>query len=199
LPVREADGSGRRPVLYVNACLTGAAAEQTSGTLSQNTELCFGRRKVSRKDTIEEKAWELLLKVCSEQGLIPVDAEYAKTGGEYNLLMYIDKEGGVGIDECEACSRALDPLLDEENFISDPYTLIVSSPGLGRPLKRPRDFLFAAGREVEVHTYKPVDGVKEFTGILKSAENGNVTIESDGREYTFGKADISLIRLAFDF
>lgn len=83
--------------------------------------------------------------------------------------------------------------------MSDPYTLIVSSPGLGRPLKRPRDFLFAAGREVEVHTYKPVDGVKEFTGILKSAENGNVTIESDGREYTFGKADISLIRLAFDF
>ena len=66
---------------------------------------------MSRKDTIEEKAWELLLKVCSEQGIIPVDAEYAKTGGEYNLLMYIDKEGGVGIDECEACSRALDPLL----------------------------------------------------------------------------------------
>ena len=154
---------------------------------------------MSRKETIEEKAWELLLKVCSEQGLVPVDAEYAKTGGAYNLLMYIDKEGGVGIDECEACSRALDPLLDEGNFISDPYTLIVSSPGLGRPLKRPRDFLFAAGREVEVHTYKPVDGVKEFMGILKSAENGNVTIESDGREYTFGKADISLIRLAFDF
>ena len=75
---------------------------------------------MSRKDTIEEKAWELLLKVCSEQGLVPVDAEYAKTGGEYNLLMYIDKEGGVGIDECEACSRALDPLLDEEdNAITD--------------------------------------------------------------------------------
>ena len=105
---------------------------------------------MSRKDTIEEKAWELLLKVCSEQGLVPVDAEYAKTGGEYNLLMYIDKEGGVGIDECEACSRALDPLLDEENFISDPYTLIVSSPGLGRPLKRPRDFLLAAGGNTQI-------------------------------------------------
>ena len=100
-----------------------ACCKELSGTFSLYTKRCFGRRKVSRKETIEEKAWELLLKVCSEQGIIPVDAEYAKTGGEYNLLMYIDKEGGVGIDECEACSRALDPLLDEGNFISDPYTL----------------------------------------------------------------------------
>lgn len=154
---------------------------------------------MSRKEVIEEKAWELLCGVCNEQGLRPVDAEYAKIGGEYNLLIYIDKEGGVGIDECEAASRALDPLLDEADFISDAYTLIVSSPGLGRPLRRPRDYVFAMGKELEIHTYKAVNGEKEFYGIMTAYDNDTVTIESDGTETTFKKAEISNIRLAFDF
>ena len=122
-----------------------------------------------------------------------------KTAGEYNLLIYVDKEGGIGIDECEACSRAIDPLLDEEDFIPDAYTLIVSSPGLGRVLKRPRDFEFAMGKEVEVKLYKAVDGEKEFSGILTSADGKTVKIESDDKSYEFQRAEISLIRLAFDF
>ncbi|MDO4805091.1 MAG: ribosome maturation factor RimP [Lachnospiraceae bacterium] len=154
---------------------------------------------MSKKDVIEEKAWTLLQKTAGELGLIPVDAEYVKTGGDYNLLIYADKEGGIGIDECEALSRAIDPLLDEEDFIPDAYTLIVSSPGLGRALKRPRDFAFAMGKEVEVRLYKARDGKKEFRGYLKEADGKKVTIESDGTVHEFEKAEISLIRLAFDF
>ncbi len=158
-----------------------------------------GEYSLSKKEVIEEKAWELLTKVAAEQNLIPVDAEYVKTGGEYNLLIYADKEGGIGIDECEALSRAIDPMLDEADFIPDAYTLIVSSPGLGRQLKRPRDFAFAMGREVEVRLYKARDGEKEFSGILKDADGKKIIIESDGDTYEFDKAEISLIRLAFDF
>lgn len=154
---------------------------------------------MSKKEVIEEKAWALLLRVTDELGLIPVDAEYVKTAGEYNLLIYADKEGGIGIDECEALSRAIDPLLDEENFIPDAYTLIVSSPGLGRVLKRPRDFAFAMGKEVEVRLYKAMDGEKEFTGILKNADGKTVVIESDDSSYEFQRTEISMIRLAFDF
>ena len=154
---------------------------------------------MSRKEIIEEKAWKLLCSVCDAQGLIPVDAEYAKVSGEYNLLIYIDKEGGVGIDECEAASRALDPLLDEEDFIPDAYTLIVSSPGLGRQLRRPRDYVFAMGKELEIHTYKAVNGEKEFYGILTAYDDDTVTITTDGTDTVFKKAEISNIRLAFDF
>lgn len=156
-------------------------------------------RNVSRKEVIEEKAWELVCDLCRTQGLIPVDAEYARIGGEYQLLIYIDKEGGVGIDECEALSRALDPLLDEADFISDAYTLIVSSPGLGRQLRRPRDYVFAMGKELEIHTYRAVNGEKEFYGIMTAYDDDTVTITSDGTETVFNRAEISSIRLAFDF
>jgi ribosome maturation factor RimP len=154
---------------------------------------------VSRKEVIEERAWELLKGLCSEQGLIPVDAEYAKVGGEYNLLIYIDKEDGVGIDDCETLSRAMDPLLDQEDFIPDAYTLIVSSPGLGRQLRRPRDYEFAMGKELEIHTYRAMNGEKEFYGTMTAYDDDTVTVTSDGTETVFNRAEISNIRLAFDF
>ncbi|MBQ6384985.1 MAG: ribosome maturation factor RimP [Lachnospiraceae bacterium] len=154
---------------------------------------------MSRKETYEDRAWALLCRVCEELGMTPVDAEFAKEGRDYNLLCYIDREGGVGIDDCEAVSKALDPLLDEEDFIEEAYTLIVSSPGLGRPLKRPRDFLFAMGREVELGTYRAVDGKKDFRGILTDASDRTVTIETDGETKTFERAQLARIRLAFDF
>ena len=96
-------------------------------------------------------------------------------------------------------SRALDPKLDEEDFIPDVYTLIVTSPGLGRTLKRPRDFIFALGREVDVKTYKAVDNVKEWSGILKEAGKETVTIVLEDGERTFARKDISKIALAVDF
>ncbi|MGX8728759.1 MAG: ribosome maturation factor RimP, partial [Lachnospiraceae bacterium] len=105
---------------------------------------------MSKKDVIEERAWELLSEEAAARNLIPVDAEYVKQGGEYSLLLYIDKEGGVTVEDCEAVSRAIDPRLDEEDFIPDAHTLYVSSPGLGRPIRRPRDYVFAKGKEVEL-------------------------------------------------
>ena len=154
---------------------------------------------MSKKEAIENRAWDLLLTVTGQLGLHPVDAEYVKEGGEYYLRCYIDKEGGVLIDDCEAVSRALDPLLDEQDFIPDAYTLEVSSPGLGRALKRPHDFEFASGREIELKTFQPVDGRKEFKGILDSWDAAGVTILQDGTPLTFSRKELALIRLAFDF
>ena len=154
---------------------------------------------MSKKEMIEEKTWELCGPLAAELGLIPVDAEYVKEADGYRLVVTIDKEDGVGINDCEAMSRALDPKLDEEDFIPDVYTLIVTSPGLGRTLKRPRDFIFALGREVDVKTYKAVDNVKEWRGILKEAGKETVTIVLEDGERTFARKDISKIALAVDF
>ncbi len=154
---------------------------------------------MSKKEVIEQKTWELLLPILAELGMRAVDAEYVKEGGEYYLRCYIDRDGGVRIDDCEAVSRRLDPLLDEGNFIEDAYTLEVSSPGLGRILKRPHDFEFALGREVEIRTYAPVDGRKEFCGLLADFDRDSVSIAEGetGEKRTFMRKDLSLIRLAF--
>lgn len=154
---------------------------------------------MSKKETIEERAWDLLSEITEKLGLIPVDAEFVKEGGEYFLRIFIDRDGGAGVDDCENVSRLLDPELDEENLISDPYTLEVSSPGLNRILKRPRDFIFAKGKEVELHTWKAVGRCREFTGILTDFNEDTISI-MDGTEIrTFDRTDISLIRLAFEF
>ena len=161
-------------------------------------------RKLSKKEEIELKTWELLLPILEELGLRAVDAEYVKEGGEYFLRCYIDKDGGVMIDDCEAVSRRLDPLLDEHDFIEDAYTLEVSSPGLGRVLRRPHDFEFAMNKEVELKTFKALDGSKEFRGILEAFDRDTVTIVMNGAGGTeerkvFARKDLSLIRIAFDF
>ncbi len=169
------------------------AAERSAPRLLQGNIL-------SRKEEYEEKTWNLLLPVLEELGMKPVDVEYVKEGGEYYLRCYIDKDGGVGITDCEAVSRAIDPLLDRENFIDDAYTLEVSSPGLGRPLKRPRDFDYAAGKEIELRLYKAKEGQKEFRGILKNWDKERIEIETvEGLRETFLRSDLSLIRLAYDF
>ena len=154
---------------------------------------------MSKKETIETKTWELAEPLARELGLIPVDAEYVKDADGYKLVVTIDKDGGVGINDCEAMSRAPDPLLDEGDFIPDVYTLSVTSPGLGRPLKRPRDFIFAEGREVDIKTYKAIDGVKEFRGVLKGSDKETVTIELDGQDRSFTRKEIAKIALAVDF
>lgn len=155
-------------------------------------------RIMGKKEIIEDRTYELLEPVAKAHGCIPVDAEYVKNTGEYSLLVYIDKEEGVTIDDCEAVSRALEEKLDLENFISDPYTLVVSSPGLGREIRRPRDFDFAKGREVLVKTYAKVKGDKEFTGILKSFDQGSICLETENEELTLDKKDVAKINLTFE-
>ena len=154
---------------------------------------------MSRKETIEEKTWNLLVPLCEELGLTPVDAEYVKERGEYYLLIYADKEGGFTIDDCETLSKRLDPLLDEEDFISDPYTMIVSSPGLGRQIRRPRDFVFALGKEVDVKLYEPLDGKKEFTAVLEDHTEDSVTFADAGKTFVLPRTKIAKISLTVHF
>ncbi len=155
---------------------------------------------MNKKETIEAQAEELLIPILERLGLELYDVEYVKEAGNYYLRAYIDKEGGVTIDDCEAVSREFSPMLDEKNFIDDVYTMEVSSPGLGRPLRRERDYEKSVGRELEIHTYKAVDGDKIFFGILTAYDKDTVTIrEENGNERTFRRPDLSMIRLAFDF
>lgn len=135
-----------------------------------------------------------------EYGFELVDVEYVKEGGTWYLRAYIDKPGGINIQDCESVSRRLSDLLDEKDFISDSYVLEVSSPGLGRPLKKEKDFARSMGEEVDVRTYRMIDGQKEFTGILSGYDGSSVTIAmEDGTRKTFDRADLALVRLAFHF
>ncbi|MCM1282172.1 MAG: ribosome maturation factor RimP [Roseburia sp.] len=128
-----------------------------------------------------------------------VDAEYVKEGGTYYLRAYIDKEGGITVNDCEAVAREMNDILDAEDFIPDSYVFEVSSPGLGRPLKKEKDYLRNMEKEVEIRTYRPIEGSKEFYGILKACDKESVTIADDGRERKFAKSEIALIRQAVHF
>ena len=148
----------------------------------------------------EQKTEEILLPIVEEYGFELVDVEYVKEGSNWYLRAYIDKPGGIGVNDCEAVSRRLSDILDEKDYIEDSYILEVSSPGLGRPLKKEKDFRRSLGEEVEIRTYRMIDRKKEFTGILKDYDETTVTIEmEDETEKTFEKSEIALIRLAVDF
>ena len=102
------------------------------------------------------------------------------------------------MDDCETVSRAFSDRLDQEDFIEDSYILEVSSPGLGRPLKKEKDYRRSMGKELEIRTFRPLEGKKEFYGILRAYDDNSVTIQmEDGQEKTFSRADLALIRLAF--
>lgn len=154
---------------------------------------------MSRRETYESRTEELLLSIVENFGVEIYDVEYVKEGSDWYLRAYIDKEAGVNIVDCENVSRALSEKLDEADFIEDAYILEVSSPGLGRTLKKEKHFEKAMGQEVEVRTYKPIDKCKEFVGILKAYQNGDITILLGDEERTFAKADVALVRLTFDF
>ena len=155
---------------------------------------------MSKREDYEARTEALLLPIMEEMNFELVDVEYVKEGSTWYLRAYIDKEGGITVNDCEAVARRMNDLLDEEDFMADSYVFEVSSPGLGRPLKKEKDFARSLGEEVEVRTYRAIDRQKEFIGILKDYDKDTVTIEyEDGETMTFDKADIALIRLAFDF
>ena len=153
---------------------------------------------MTKREMYEKNTEEILLPMMEELGFELVDVEYVKEGSTWYLRAYIDKPGGINIDDCETVSRRLSDILDEKDYIDEAYILEVSSPGLGRPLKK--DYKRSLGEEVEIRTYRMIDRQKEFTGILKEYDEKTVTIEPDGGTLlTFDKSDIALIRLAFDF
>lgn len=134
--------------------------------------------------------------VVEAEGCEIWDVEYVKEAGAWYLRVYIDKAGGVSIDDCEAVSRALDPVLDEADPIPTSYIFEVSSAGVERELKRPRDFEKFLGSQVEVRHYQPVDGAKAHTGTLRGYADGAVTIEINGAEKTYQKAQVAQVRLS---
>lgn len=155
---------------------------------------------MAKREIYEQKTEELLLPIIEKNQFELVDVEYVKEGSNWYLRAYIDKPGGITVDDCEVVSRALSELLDQNDFIEDSYILEVSSPGIGRPLKKEKDFQRSLGEEVEIRTYRAINRQKEFVGVLKGYDKESVTIEyEDETEQTFLKSDIALIRLAFDF
>lgn len=154
---------------------------------------------MSKAKTYETRVEEILLPITEEHQVEIYDVEYVKEGNDWYLRAYIDKPEGVTIDDCENVSRALSAAMDENDFIEDAYILEVSSPGLGRTLKKEKHFMKSIGDEVEVKTFKPIDGQKQFTGILKSYENDVITIETDKKKMSFQKSEAASVRLTFDF
>ena len=155
---------------------------------------------MTKREEYEKKTEELLLPIMEENQFELVDVEYVSEGGVYYLRAYIDKPGGITVDDCEVVSRRLSDLLDKKDFIKDAsYILEVSSPGLGRQLKKDKDFDRNMGKEVESRLYKSFQGRKEYKGVLQAYSKDTVTIADDKEGLTLNRADIALIRLAFDF
>ena len=154
---------------------------------------------MAKKNGYEERAEALLAPIAAANGCEIYDVEYVKEGSEWYLRAYIDKPDGVNINDCENVSRALSEELDREDFIPDAYILEVSSPGLGRALKKDKHLDKSIGEEVEVKTYKPIDKCKEFKGVLKAYDADTVTITIDEEDKIFARAEIAIIRLALDF
>lgn len=154
---------------------------------------------MSRREEYESKTEAMLKPIAEANGVSIYDVEYVKEGAGYYLRAYIDKKEGVNIQDCENVSRALSDALDREDFIPEAYTLEVSSPGLGRALKKDKHLQASIGQEVEIRLYKPIDKCREFSGRLQSFDEGCVTILEGEKERSFSRSDIALIRLALDF
>lgn len=155
---------------------------------------------MSKRETYEARTEQLITPILTRMNFELVDVEYIKEGGTWYLRAYIDKEGGITVNDCEAVAREMNEILDKEDFVEDSYIFEVSSPGLGRPLKKEKDYVRSMGKELEIRTYRAINREKEFYGILKAYDENTVTIQpEDGEEMVFEKSDIALIRLAFDF
>ena len=154
---------------------------------------------MTRREEYEAKAEQMLTPLMEEHGFELVDVEYVKEAGTWYLRGYIDKPGGITVNDCEDVSRAFSDILDEQDFIEDSYIMEISSPGLDRPLKKEKDFKRSLGKLVEIRTYRPIEKQKEFYGVLTAYDSNSVTVDEEGTPRTFEKKDIALIRLAIDF
>ncbi|MBO5335541.1 MAG: ribosome maturation factor RimP [Lachnospiraceae bacterium] len=154
---------------------------------------------MSKRESYEAKTEALLQPIAEKNGVEIYDVEYVKEGSDYYLRAYIDKPEGVNIIDCENVSRALSDALDKEDFIPDAYILEVSSPGLGRTLKKDKHLAKSIGEEVEIKLFKAIDKCKEFSGVLESFDADTIVIKEGENLRTFERSAIALIRLALDF
>lgn len=153
---------------------------------------------MSRREEYETRTERLLQPIAEANGVNIYDVEYVKEGSDYYLRAYIDKPEGVNIQDCENVSRRLSDELDREDFIQDAYILEVSSPGLGRALKKDKHLQASIGQDVEIKLFKPVDKCREFCGALEGFDAEQVTIRNGDTAITLKRTDIAVIRLAID-
>lgn len=155
---------------------------------------------MTKREQYEQKAETIIQPILEANQMELFDVEYVKEGAEWYLRFYIDKEGGVNINDCELVSRAYSEIVDKEDFIQEAYILEVSSPGLGRTLKKDKHLQKSLGEEVEVKLFSAIEKQKEFVGILKAFDKDTVTIAAEeNTKLTFARNNIALIRLTFDF
>lgn len=154
---------------------------------------------MSKREDYESRTTALIMPIIEKNQFELVDVEYVKEAGTFYLRAYIDKPGGITIDDCEVVSRALSELLDQEDFIDDAYILEVSSPGLTRPFKKDNDYKRNIGNKIEVKLYRMLDKKKEYEGVLLSSTEDSFVIETEERQMEFAKADCALVRLAIEF
>ena len=145
----------------------------------------------------EAKTEQLIQPIIDANNFELYDVEYVKEGGEYYLRVYIDKEGGITVEDCQLVSRAFNEILDREDYISDQYIFEVSSPGLLRPLKKEKDYVRSVGKLIDIKLYKAVEGQKEYTGILKEYDSETVTLTINDEDKKFERSNLAMIRWAF--
>lgn len=155
---------------------------------------------MARREEYEQKAEQLIMPILERNNFELYDVEYVKEGSDWYLRFYIDKEEGININDCELVSRAYSEIVDVDDFIDDAYILEVSSPGLGRTLKKDKHFEKSLGLEVEVKLFKAVDGQKEYVGILDAYDKDTITIiDAEDKNLNFERKAIALVRLTIDF
>lgn len=155
--------------------------------------------KLTNKDRIEKLTENLLESIMDTHQIELVDIEYVKELGNYYLRIYIDKEGGITINDCEVVSKGLEAQLDEKDPIVEAYILEVSSPGLDRPLKKDKDFKRSLGKDIEFKLYTALKGQKEFVGTLISYTKTEIVVKINDEEKTFDRSALALIRLSIVF
>ncbi len=155
---------------------------------------------MSKREDYERRTEALIQPILDRLGFVLWDVEYVKEGADHYLRAYIDKENGITIDDCVEVSRALSDELDREDFIDEAYILEVSSPGLGRALKKDKDFERSIGQSVDIKTYKPIDGLKQMTGVLLSYDKDSIEISAEsGEKIRIGRSDLAKVNLSVDF
>lgn len=159
-----------------------------------------GGESMSVREQYEQKAEAMAQPIIDQFGFELVDVEYVKEGGTWYLRAYIDKPGGITIDDCELVSRAFSDVIDQNDFIEDSYIMEVSSPGLLRPLKKDKDFNRYLEKPIEMRTYKMIDKKKEFMGVLKDYNKEQITIEEpDGELRVLQRNELALVRPYVEF
>lgn len=154
---------------------------------------------MSKRESYETKTEQLLAPIIEKYGVEIYDVEFVKEAGEWYLRVYIDKPDGVNILDCENVSRALSDVLDEEDYIDESYILEVSSPGLGRQLKKDKHFEKSLGEKIVLKTYKAIDKCKEFEGVLVSFDSDKIVMEQDGEQRSFPRDTVAAVHLTLDF